>query len=196
MGAALHLAHCNFLNALWLNQGIPRHQRADTDPTRNYYCCKDGKWFAITLQPNGDWSRFCQAINHPELEKDPRFNTMKGRVVEHARELISLLDQIFLTRARDEWLEVFREYDLIVCPVNQPTELKDDPQVRENYLDEVDDPYFGRIAIPAFPVHFSQARAGTRKTGPSLGENTEEVLREFGGYGEQEIEQFKKEEII
>jgi len=196
LGAALHLAYMNFLNALWLDQDVIRHHRIDTDPMRNYYCCKDNKWFAITLQPGEqDWTPFCQAIGHPEWEKDPRFDTPEKRAEEHSHELISLLEQLFLTRTRHEWLEVFTEYDLIVCQVNRPVELKNDPQVRANYLDEIDHPFLGKIDVPAFPAHFSQARAGTRKTSPRLGENTEEVLREFG-YGELEIEQLKKEEVI
>ena len=196
LGSALYLAYCNFLNALWLNQDVPRHYRVDTDPTRNYYHCGDGKWFAITLQPDGDWSRFCQAIGQPELERDAKFDTLQKRAEEHSRELIPLLEQVFLTKSRDEWLEILKQYDLFACPVNRPTELKDDPQVRENYLDEIDHPSLGRIEIPGFPVHFGQARAGTRKTAPQLGENTEEILREFGGYDEEQIEQFRKEEII
>ena len=196
LGAALHLAYCNFLNALWLHQDVPRHHHIDTDPTRNYYRCEDGKWFAITLQPDGDWSRLCQAIGQPELESDSKFDTLQKRAEEHSGELVSLLEQVFVTKTREEWLEAFRQYDLFASPVNRPTELEDDPQVRENYLDEIDHPSLGRIKMPGFPVHFSQARAGTRKAAPQLGENSEEILREFGGYNEDEIAQLKEEEVV
>jgi formyl-CoA transferase len=196
LGAALHLSYFNFLNALWLNQDVPRHHRMDTDPARNYYCCKDGKWFAITLQPGGDWTCFCEAIGHPEWGNDPRFDTLEKRSNEHSSEIVSFLDQIFLTKTRDEWLNIFKEYDLFVCPVNKPTELRDDPQIRENYLDEIESPSLGKVNVPGFPVHFSKARAGTRKTAPGLGENTEEILKTLGGYSEQEIEQLKREEVI
>ena len=130
------------------------------------------------------------------MEKDPKFDTMEKRAEEHSRELITLLQQVFLTKTRDEWLEILKGYDLFACPVNRATELTNDPQVRENFLDEIEHPSLGKIKIPAFPANFSQARAGTRKCAPQLGENTEEILREFGGYGEQEIEQFRKEEVI
>ena len=196
LGSALYLSYFNLLNALWLHQDVPRHRRMDTDPIRNYYQCKDGKWFAITLRPNGDWPRFCQAIEHSELERDPRFNTQENRSEEHSSELITLLSQIFLARTRDEWLEAFRRYDLFACAIHRHTELENDPQIRENYLDELDHPTLGKVNIPGFPVHFSEARAGTRKAAPELGEHTEEVLRTLGGYSKHEIEQLKKEEII
>ena len=107
-----------------------------------------------------------------------------------------MLSQIFLAKTRDEWLEKFRGYDLFACAVHRHTELENDPQIRENYLDELDHPTLGKVNIPGFPVHFSEARAGTRKAAPELGEHTEEVLRTLGGYSKHEIEQLKKEEII
>ena len=196
LGSALHLSYFNFLSALWLNQDVPRHNRMDTDPTRNYYCCKDGKWFSITLQPGGNWVPFCEAIGHPELANDPRFSSLDKRSEGHSWEIISLLDRIFMTKTRDEWLKNFKEYDLFVCPVYKPTELANDPQVRENYLDDIHSPHLGNVKIPGFPVHFSEAKAGTRKTAPKLGENTDEILEEFGGYSKEDIERLKKEEVI
>lgn len=64
------------------------------------------------------------------------------------------------------------------------------------YPDELDHPTLGKVNIPGFPAHFSEARAGTRKAAPELGEHTEEILKTFGGCNEQEIEQLRKEEII
>jgi len=196
LGAGLHLNHFNFLNALWLHQDVPRHHRMNTDPTRNYYCCKDGKWFAITLQPGEAWGSFCRVIGRPELEKDPKFDTLEKRSDEHSAEIVSLLDQLFLTKTRDEWLEIFKENDLFVCPVHRPTELKNDPQIRENYLNEIESPSLGNVMVPGFPVHFSEAKAGIKKTAPDMGEHTEEILSSIGGYSQKQIEQFKKEEII
>ena len=196
LGTALNLVYFNFLNALWLHQDVPRHHRMDTDPCRNYYLCQDGKWFAITLQPGDDWLRFCHTINRPELEMDEKFDTPEKRSEGYSRDLISLLEETFLTKKRDEWLEIFKENDFIVSPVNRLTELENDPQIRENYLDEFDHPALGRVKIPGFPIHFSNAQAGTRKAAPLLGEDTEEILKMFGGYSKQEIEQLKKEEII
>jgi len=170
----------------------------DTDPSRNYYCCQDGRWIALTLQPGEDWSRFCRVINHPELESEERFDTPQKRAEDYSRDLISLLQEIFLTRDRDDWLEIFKENDFIVSPVNRPIELEHDSQIRENYPAELDHPTLGRVKMPGFPVHFSGARAGTRKAAPLplLGEDTEEVLKMFGGYSEQEIEKLIKEEVI
>jgi len=197
LGAAVNLAYFNFLNALWLKQDVLRHNRMDTDPYRNYYRCGDGKWIVMSLQPDGgDWILLCEAMNYRELEVDKRFNTQEKRLNKYSRELISLLQEIFLTKTRDEWVKIFKEKDLIASPVNRQTELENDPQIVANYLDEINHPDLGKVKIPGFPIHFSNAQARTRKAAPRLGEDTEEVLKVFGKYSEQEIEKFKREEII
>ena len=196
LGSALCLSYCNFMNALWLHQDVPRHSRLDTDPTRNYYCCKDNKWFAITIQPDdSDWPRFCQAIGRPELVSDERFNSEEKRSMTNAKELINLLDEVFINKNRDEWLEVFLQRDLFACPVNRMTDLENDPQIQANYLDEIEHPSMGKVKVPGFPIHFSRSQAGTTGPAPALGEHTKDVLKEVG-YSDKEIAKLEKEEVI
>lgn len=197
LGSALFLLYFNVMNALIMGQEVPRHKRTETDPLRNYYPCKDGKWICFTLPPHIDpWEKFCQAIGHPELANDPRFNTPERRW-ENSRELISILDGIFATKSRDEWHRIFGEFNLISSPVNTTLELKDDPQVVENkYIVDFDHPIWGRVKIPGYPAHFSQAEVGVQRPAPELGEHTEEVLREVAGYDDDEIRRLREEGVI
>ncbi len=72
-----------------------------------------------------------------------------------------------------------------------------DPQiVQNNYIVDFDHPKLGKIKIPGYPIHFSKARAETRSSAPELGEHTEAVLTEIGGYSEKEIAQLKDEGVI
>jgi crotonobetainyl-CoA:carnitine CoA-transferase CaiB-like acyl-CoA transferase len=61
---------------------------------------------------------------------------------------------------------------------------------------DFDHPVLGKIKLPGYPVHFGQAYAGTQSAAPELGEHTEEVLREWGGYSEAEINRLRSEGII
>ena len=198
LGSALFLQYLNVLNALWMKQAVTRHQRSKTDPLRNYYYCMDGKWLCTGLPMHWEdkWPLFCQALGQPELQSNSKFDTREKRL-NNCEELISILDRIYATKPRDEWLEIFTKYDIISCPVNTSLDLENDPQVIENdYIVDFDDPILGKIKIPGFPIQFSQASVKTGSLGPSLGEHTLEVLRSLGEYSEEEIRQFEQDGII
>ena len=181
-----------------MKQGVSRHERTNTNPLRNYYRCACGKWLCAGFPQywEAKWPMFCQALGQPELHSDPRFNTWDKRL-DNCKELISIFDNIFITKPRDEWLKIFTQYDLISAPVNTHLDLETDPQVTENeYIVEFDDPLLGKIKLPGYPVQFSQTIAKTTSLGPSLGEHTREVLKNLGEYSDEEIAQFEQDGVI
>ena len=197
LGSALGLQYFNVMVGA-LTQDAPRHKRTDTDPLRNYYECKEGKWICFTLPSFVAelWKEFCQVIERPDLEDDPKFTSTEKRL-DNSKELIDILDGIFLTKTREEWHEILGQHGLLSSPINTPFELKDDPQIRENkYIVEFEHPVFGKVPFPGYPVHFSEAFAGPQTAAPELGEHTKEVLREIGGYSDSEIKGFQEKEII
>lgn len=197
LSTALYMLYCNILIALVSGFEVPRHQRSKAHPLRNYYKCADGRWFILTATLfDRYWPEFCRAIGHPELEKDDRFNTDEKLRI-NSEEFVAFLDQLFATKPRDEWLDILAKHDLPVGPVNRLIELVNDVQITENsYIVDFEHPKLGKIKIPGYPVHFSQAQVGTRSAAPELGAHTESVLRDIGGYSEQEISQLKTEGII
>jgi len=197
LGTALFMLYDNVITALLGDFEVPRHQRTTEYPLRNFYQCADDKWFIVTL-PAVDkyWPIFCRAVGRPELENDDRFDTFEKRLNTSA-ELVAILDRIFATRPREEWLDILTEYDLPHSPVNRLTELKDDRQILENdYIVDFDHPRLGRIQIPGYPAQFSQSKAGTTRCAPELGEHTEAVLAELGGYSREEIDDLRAEGVL
>ena len=197
LGSATFLLYFNILIAHMAGFEVPRHRRSTEHPMRNYYKCGDGGWLMMTLTPTERyWGPLCQALGHPEIENDPRFNTDDKRL-ENAEQLVTIFDGLFVTRPRDEWLKIFAEYDLFCCGVNSVTELANDPQITENgYLVDFDHPTAGKVKIPGYPVSFSESWANTTSAAPELGEHTDEVLAELGGYSENEIVRLKEEGVL
>ncbi len=161
LGTALFMLYDNVITALIGDFEVPRHQRTTEYPLRNFYQCADDKWFIVTLpQVDKYWPIFCRAIERPELENDARFDTAENRLANSA-ELVTILDRIFVTRPREEWLKILTEYDLPHSPVHRLTELKGDRQILENdYIVDFDHPRLGRIQIPGYPAQFSQSKVG------------------------------------
>ncbi|MBT4510893.1 MAG: CoA transferase, partial [Chloroflexi bacterium] len=199
LSAGLYLHYINAFTACMDGQEIPRHLRIKEHATRNYYRCGDDRWFIITIpaqKRQQQWPKFCELLGHPELEKDPRFDSDENRL-QNADQLVPLLDEIFLTKSRDEWLKALKDNDFVCCEVNKPSELPHDPQILANdYIVDFEHPERGKTKMPGYPVHFSKAWAGTKNASPKMGQHTDEILTEIGGYTADEIEQLRTKGAI
>jgi crotonobetainyl-CoA:carnitine CoA-transferase CaiB-like acyl-CoA transferase len=51
----------------------------------------------------------------------------------------------------------------------------------------------GKVVLPNFPLQFANAKLTRRWEFPVLGRDTEAVLRDVVGYGEEKIRQLKSE---
>jgi crotonobetainyl-CoA:carnitine CoA-transferase CaiB-like acyl-CoA transferase len=178
---------------------FPRKDRRKAKiPLWNHYQCGDGEWLILgMLQSDRYWSRFCRIMGIPELENDPRFHS-HARRQENCQELIQILDKIFLTKPREEWLRLLRqEPDFIVSIINRISDLPHDPQVVANeYITELNHPRLGPTKFLGVPVHFSKTPGAVRLPAPEFGQHTDEVLRDICGYSPEEIEELRREEVI
>ena len=82
----------------------------------------------------------------------------------NAGECVALLDQVFATRPRAEWLErLAAGGDFIVSIVNSVDQLPDDPQVKANgYVTTFEHPGFGPTRVVGVPVRLSETPGTVR----------------------------------
>jgi crotonobetainyl-CoA:carnitine CoA-transferase CaiB-like acyl-CoA transferase len=148
------------------------------------------------LQSDRYWSDFCRAVGIEELEKAPRFENLFVRQ-QHSAEMVAILDKVFASKTREEWISQLRAMDLLVTPVNTISDLENDPQVLANdYITEYDHPILGRkIKMVGIPVQLSRTPGSIRLPAPDFGQHTEEVLLE-AGYNWDEIGKLKEQEVI
>jgi crotonobetainyl-CoA:carnitine CoA-transferase CaiB-like acyl-CoA transferase len=179
--------------------GVPvavADRKAMGNPCINSYADKDGRWFWIVgLEAERHWAPLCRAVGHPEWIADPRFATAADRAL-HAREIIAALDEIFASKTREQWTEVFdAEADLWWSPVQSSEEVLADPQVlAAGGLVEVPDGE-GTTLLPATPVDFEGTPWAPRSMAPAHGEHSEEILRNLG-HSEDEIKRLRVEAVI
>ncbi len=143
--------------------------------------CSDGKMIAIHLSsPEKFWEGLTRAIARPDLAGEARFATR----MERMRNYLVLRDELaktFLTRPRDEWVRLLASADVPSAPVYDLNEVERDPQVRhlESFYAMTHPEEGPQIGIHR-PVRIDGGRGPIDAPAPTLGEHTEEVLREYG----------------
>ena len=162
----------------------------------NWYRCQDGLWILLASAREDLWPMVCRALVLEHLEKDSRFATLDLRR-DNAGELVKILNDVFATKPRHEWLRSIRETGAICDSVNRVEDVVNDPQAIENeYIRDFDHPVFGTVKTVGLPVELSKTPVSIRMPAPELGQHTEEVLLNLCGYTWEDIEQLKSEGVI
>jgi crotonobetainyl-CoA:carnitine CoA-transferase CaiB-like acyl-CoA transferase len=158
-----------------------RPRERHTAPLLNCYRAADGGVFwLIGLEQDRHWPGLLAAIERPELSDDPRFGTSPDRA-KNSEALVAVLDEVFVTRTRDEWAEAFDTHNVWWSPVNTIADAVVDPQAiaAGAFVDmpavEGEDPY----RAVASPVDFDGHGHSAGKV-PAPGEHTAEILAELG----------------
>jgi crotonobetainyl-CoA:carnitine CoA-transferase CaiB-like acyl-CoA transferase len=159
-------------------------------PGYNIYETADGKYLALgTFRPQS-WRTLCQALDRSDLI-DQQWAAGDKRV-----ETISILQETFRTKNRDEWYQQLRDLDIEVAPVNSLREAFNNPQVlhRQMVMD-AKHPIAGQIHQIGQPFKFSETPGQIKRPAPLIGQHTDAILMEIG-YSESEIREFRAAEVI
>ncbi len=157
--------------------------KAIRNPLYYVYQDCDGKWFVLAaLQADRFWSDFCKVFCIEELENDPKYCNQVCRG-QNFDELKPRLFEITRSKPRSYWLERLDKAGIPCAPVNDYSDVENDPQVIANeYVVEIDDAIHGKVKVPGIPVKLSKTPGKVEKLAPELGQHTEEVLMEILGY--------------
>ncbi|MEK7702301.1 MAG: CoA transferase [candidate division NC10 bacterium] len=155
---------------------------------------KDG-WIYVAVWVDRLWQPFCAAIERPALAADPRFTSRQNRL-GNRRELVALLEPIFLERTVTGWMACLETHDVLCAPVNRYADFPTDPQViASGMLVPEDHPRAGRLTTLDTPIRFSRTPGGIRTHAPALGEHTDEVLRR-AGVAPDEIARLREAKVV
>jgi crotonobetainyl-CoA:carnitine CoA-transferase CaiB-like acyl-CoA transferase len=139
----------------------------------------------ISLPTSRFWTRLCRALREPALERDPRFATHRGRIVNKTA-LGRALARVFRRRTTAAWLETLRAEDVPCGPVLAYHDVPGVPQVRHNGM--LSEDRYGAGApyrVVRSPVRLDGRLMDGDVPAPGLGADSAEVLRSAGFTGRQ-----------
>jgi crotonobetainyl-CoA:carnitine CoA-transferase CaiB-like acyl-CoA transferase len=175
---------------------IPRRTGA-RDSVIAVYQTFDTQDDPITLGLGNDaiWKRFWEAVGRPGTGTDPRFAKNVDRRAARA-EIVQDIQNVLLTRPRDEWLQIFIEAKVPAGPVNRVDQVSADAELVARGLFFADRSNGRRIPQVGLGIGIDGTRSSYRLPPPRLGEHTVELLRDLLGYDEAAIDLLRTSKAV
>ena len=148
-----------------------------------FYATKDGH-ILFQASEREFWENFCNGIERRDL-----FERYPGsQYADHAVGNIDLraeLRDIFSQRTSAEWIQLGQRVNTPIVNVNTPKTLADDPQFQDRF------PWLPRDVLGAeqlpTPIKFIDDPLPVPTKAPTVGQHTDDVLRNVLGYDEARI---------
>ena len=136
----------------------------------------------------------CKAMGHPEWVEDSRFTTIQARVANKP-ELTRLMEEVLKTDTKENWTQKFRH--LPAGPIRTMKEALDEPEVkRRGMLKTYKHKRVGDVPLIGSNYRFSDTPVDDTRPPPSLGEHTDQVLREVVGMNDADVAALRDKKVI
>lgn len=159
-------------------------------PWYNVYETKDGKYISVGSVEPWFYANLCQLFGRED------FIEHQFAEGEKREEILQYFKETFLTKTRDEWVEILRQKDTCVAPVYSPDEVISDPQLlARRMIVEVEHPTLGRAKQIGSMIKLSESPFQVRNWSQRFGQHTEEILLKLG-YDKARINELREAEVI
>ncbi|MEY4540454.1 MAG: hypothetical protein RLZZ306_2211, partial [Bacteroidota bacterium] len=156
---------------------------------------KDDEQVFVGIISEKHWERFCIVFEKNDWLIDERLKTNNRRIDERDW-FLPAVDELMKMFTKKEIIEKCEKADIPVAPIARPEDLFDDPQLNQGGS-LFDTTIEGGIQtkLPKIPLEMENTAFLLKHNPPEIGEDTVEILKEFG-YLENEINGFVLNNII
>jgi crotonobetainyl-CoA:carnitine CoA-transferase CaiB-like acyl-CoA transferase len=203
LGGQIRLMGWTLTTAMWRNRDpVTGQARVTGTPQRPGLSAsfndRDGKPLVFQLNGARKWRDAMTALGFYQALEKAGFADL-GVIIsseEQRAALLRMLDELFATGPRENWVARLRGADIVAAPINTLLEAANDPDVLANgYVTEIDYPKYGkRLKVHGSPWHFSETPAQVG-IAPALGAHNDDILAGLG-YSPAQIGDFRGRKII
>lgn len=139
---------------------------------------RDG-YIVLAIGNDGQFQRFCKAVDRDQLAADASFATNPARVENRAK-LRAILEEILAKWDRDDLLAKLETAAVPASPINNIEQMFADPQVVARGMKiDLDDGHGNVLPSVRAPMLMSVTPPRYERPSPRLGEHTEEILKDL-----------------
>ena len=152
-------------------------------------------WIIVAVGNDGQFKHFVAAGGEAHLAENPLYLNNPLRV-ENRKSLISLLEIMTRRKTKAQWISLLEAVNVPCGPINNFQEVFDNEQVKARGVQiEVPHPTAGVMKLVASPMRLSETPVEVRMAPPTLGQHTEEILRERLNLSPQAINELQTKGI-
>jgi crotonobetainyl-CoA:carnitine CoA-transferase CaiB-like acyl-CoA transferase len=191
--------------AWWLNYHVASYLGSGDVPTRQgtgtpfiapyemYPAADEG--LLICVANDNLFRIFVEVLNSPEMADDERFSSNPLRVKNRV-ELRQQIIKQFKSRNAEEWERLLKERSIPCSRVQTVADLVEEEQLQAlNLLTSFAHPFIPDLRLIDLPVSQDGKRAGQHLPPPTLGSDTDAILRELG-FSDEEVGDWREQGII
>ena len=169
--------------------------RSNVAAPRGIYKTKDNKFVSLSASMQSMWEKLAITIGAQELINDPKFLTNSDRL-SNQDVLDDVISNFIKKFDRDPLLKLFSEKGITVGPVLDISEIIEHPYVldRKILIEHYNNNYGNILMHQAFP-RLSKTPGKVKSSAPSIGENTNDILKEIG-LTKSQIDKLRDNKII
>lgn len=143
------------------------------------------------------YEKLCTEILHrPDMITDPRFTDMSGRL-EHQDDIKEVIEETLRDQTMDQAVDLLLSKGIPAGPIYDIKQIMQDPQVKErNMFIQMEHPTLGAITVNGCAIKLDDTPASVGSPAPALGQDNEEILKEYLGLEGEMLAEYRERGIL